>query len=117
MTTSQASKPTDTSTQVAVVRPMNVQVAPASKASTTSYKQAGLPGGGAALQPMYVQVSPGSGAEVDARARQLPEGAELHAGAIAPGLHPTPGQDLIYHGGKTIRHLVFTNFYVGGQAS
>ena len=37
------------------------------------------------------------------------------ASVIAPGLPPTPSHDLVYHGGKTIAHLTFTNFYVGGQ--
>jgi hypothetical protein len=37
------------------------------------------------------------------------------AAVIAPGIPPTPAHDLIYHGGKTIAHLTFTNFYLGGQ--
>jgi hypothetical protein len=36
--------------------------------------------------------------------------------AIAPGLHPTPEHDLIFRGGKTIPHLSYLNFYVGGAA-
>jgi hypothetical protein len=35
---------------------------------------------------------------------------------IAPGIAPTPAHDLLYHGGKTIPGLTFTNFYVGGNA-
>jgi hypothetical protein len=35
--------------------------------------------------------------------------------ALAPGIHPTPSHDLVFHGGKTIADLVFTNFYVGGS--
>jgi hypothetical protein len=35
---------------------------------------------------------------------------------IAPGLPPTPAHDLIYHGGKTIPNLTFTNFYVAGDS-
>jgi hypothetical protein len=34
---------------------------------------------------------------------------------IAPGLTPTPVHDLIFHGGRTIADLVFTNLYVGGS--
>lgn len=37
------------------------------------------------------------------------------AAVLAPGLPPTPDHDLIYHGGKTIATLTFTNFYVGGR--
>jgi len=33
---------------------------------------------------------------------------------IAPGLPPTPEHDLIFHGGKIIQDLTFTNLYVGG---
>jgi hypothetical protein len=33
----------------------------------------------------------------------------------APGVPATPEHDLVYHGGKTIADLVFTNFYVGGS--
>ncbi|MFB9327713.1 hypothetical protein ACFFSY_17435 [Paenibacillus aurantiacus] len=35
--------------------------------------------------------------------------------AIAYGRHPTPEQDLVFHGGKTIPHLSYLNFYVGGE--
>ncbi|MFI5394248.1 MAG: hypothetical protein ACHQ9S_01835 [Candidatus Binatia bacterium] len=35
---------------------------------------------------------------------------------IVPGIPPTPAHDLIFHGGKTIPNLTFTNFYVGGDA-
>lgn len=37
--------------------------------------------------------------------------------ARVPGLPATPSHDLIYHGGKTIPSLTFTNFYAGGQAA
>src|SRR5216684_287938 len=36
--------------------------------------------------------------------------------AIVPGIAPSPDHDLKYQGGKTIQHLRFTNFYVGGDA-
>ena len=70
------------------VRPMNVYVARGSLAEKTKRSLAGLPGG----QPPEPEV-------------------------IAPGLHPTPAHDLHFHGGKTIRNLNFTNFYVGGPGS
>ena len=35
---------------------------------------------------------------------------------LAPGVPPTPAHDLLYHGGKTIPNLTFTNFYVAGDA-
>src|SRR6516225_7658688 len=37
--------------------------------------------------------------------------------AIASGFHPLPQFDLHDRGGKLIRDLIFTNFYVGGQAA
>jgi hypothetical protein len=37
--------------------------------------------------------------------------------ALAPGLPPTPEHDLIFHGGKTITDLSFSNFYVGGSGA
>jgi hypothetical protein len=40
----------------------------------------------------------------------------MPAGAVrTPGVPATPEHDLVYHGGKTIANLVFTNFYVGGS--
>src|SRR5947207_9701992 len=39
----------------------------------------------------------------------------LNPEAIAPGLKPTPANDLIFHGGKTIPNLSFVNFYVAGE--
>jgi hypothetical protein len=64
------------------------------------------------VRPMNVIVAHGSRSEKSYRdwatALAPPE-------QIAPGLAPTPAHDLIYHGGKTIPNLTFTNFYVGGQ--
>ena len=37
--------------------------------------------------------------------------------ALAPGLAPSPSEDLRYRGGKTIPHLTFVNIYVGGDNS
>jgi hypothetical protein len=34
-----------------------------------------------------------------------------------PGIRSTPEHNLIFHGGKTIPHLVFTNLYIGGEDS
>ncbi len=67
-------------------RPMNVAVARGSRAEKVFLKKAGVPGGARALRE-----------------------------AIAPGLRPTPAHDLRFFGGKTIKDLAFTNFYIGGQ--
>ena len=66
------------------------------------------------LRPMNVHVRRGSKAEDKYRAMAginiaLPE-------ALAPGLPPTPAHDLIFHGGRTILELEYTNLYVGGDA-
>jgi hypothetical protein len=37
--------------------------------------------------------------------------------ALAAGFQPTPAEDLIYHGGKTIKDLTFTNLYIGDTAA
>ena len=69
-------------------------------------------------RPMNVAVAKGSDAEKTYRAMAgLPEAIAPTNEAIAPGLHPTPLHDLIFHGGKTIRHLTYTNFYIGGAAA
>ena len=62
---------------------------------------------------MNVHVARGSQAE--AKYRTL-AGATLRPEQIAPGVKPTPAHDLLYHGGKTIPALSFSNFYVGGDA-
>src|SRR5947209_5460818 len=69
-------------------------------------------------RPMNVVTAKGSKAEKSYRARAgLPAGAKLQPEAIAPGLHPTPKHNLVFHGGKTIQNLTFTNFFVGGPNS
>jgi hypothetical protein len=35
---------------------------------------------------------------------------------IAPGLPPSPAHDLVFHGGKTIPSLTFTNLYIAGDS-
>lgn len=65
------------------------------------------------VRPLRVFTRPNSKAESGFRRRvSMPS-----ALAIAPGIKPTPDHDLIFHGGKTIADLVFTNFYVGGSAA
>lgn len=72
----------------ATFRPMNVTVARGSQAERIFRGKAGLPGGDAALSK-----------------------------AIAPGVQPSPQHDLRFFGGKTVKDLTFTNFYIGGQAA
>lgn len=70
----------------------------------------------AGFRPMNVVVAQGSQAERQMRARAgLPGGTQAIAEAIAPGIPPRPRHDLIFHGGKTIPQLIYTNFFVGGQ--
>jgi hypothetical protein len=65
------------------------------------------------VRPLRVFVGHGTKAEKGFRSRMsMPE-----TEAIAPGVAPTPGHDLVFHGGHTIQDLVFTNFYVGGSAA
>jgi hypothetical protein len=56
------------------------------------------------IEPMRGIFRKGSRAEHIARART--------GRVIAPGFNPTPEHDLIFHGGKIIPDLVFTNLYI-----
>ncbi len=47
----------------------------------------------------------------------LPGGFKVTREALAPGFKTSPEHNLIFHGGKTIPNLTFTNFYVGGAQS
>lgn len=64
-------------------------------------------------RPMNIYVRRGSHAEDKYRA--LGGVPDLEPEQIAPGVPRTPRHDLLYHGGKTIQNLTFTNFYVGGN--
>src|SRR5262249_12127140 len=67
------------------------------------------------IRPLNVAVAKGSHAERFFRERAgLPGGEEAHPEVIAPGLHPSPRHDLRHFGGKVIKDLTFTNFYLGG---
>jgi hypothetical protein len=69
---------------------------------------------------LRVTVAPRTRAEEHARnlaARSIVAPRALTLEAIAGGFHPMPKLDLHDRGGKVIPDLVFTNFYVGGNAS
>ncbi|HZT78179.1 MAG TPA: hypothetical protein VFA27_16105 [Vicinamibacterales bacterium] len=67
------------------------------------------------MKIMRVFVRPRSIAE----AKRHPRASEHRpqAKALAPGFQPTPQHDLKFRGGRTIAHLAFTNFFVGGVAA
>jgi len=67
------------------------------------------------MKVMRVFVRPRSVAE----AKRHPRGADRApvAAVLAPGFQPTPQHDLKFRGGRTIAHLAFTNFFVGGAAA
>jgi len=46
----------------------------------------------------------------------LARATSLQPEQLAPGVKPTPAHDLVYHGGRTIPALSFSNLYVGGDA-
>lgn len=71
---------------------MKVAVAPGSKASQAYYAVAGLPG-------------------TKKKADQPIKKDRVE------GIKATPKENLIYRGGKTIRNLTYTNFYIGGKNS
>jgi hypothetical protein len=73
---------------------------------------------GSEFRPMKVQVRPGSAAERYHLARAALPGRGLPAPrAIVKGIAPSPLNDLIFHGGKTVPDMQFQNLYVGGSAS
>jgi hypothetical protein len=65
-------------------------------------------------RPMNVHVHRGSAAERKYRAVAGVPGLTPEEGAA--GLPSTPSHDLLFHGGKTIKDLTYTNFYVGADA-
>ena len=67
--------------------------------------------------PMRIQVQPGSEAEYlhYQRCRRYC-GAEPARTALAPGAAPSPQDDLIFRGGKTIAQAGFQNIYLGRPA-
>jgi len=67
-----------------------------------------------ASRPMNVYVRRGSRAED--KYRFLGGVPHLELEQRVPGVPPTPAHDLLFHGGKTILSLTFTNFYVGADA-
>ncbi len=64
------------------------------------------------FHPWNGVVAPGSPAEIALLRRW-----GIEDRAIAKGVRPSPAHDLIYHGGKTIQNLTFTNLYVGGASA
>jgi hypothetical protein len=66
------------------------------------------------LRPMNVHVRRGSRAEDKYRA--MAGIADFVPEQLAPGIPPTPAHDLIFHGGRTILNLAYTNLYVGGDS-
>jgi len=57
-------------------------------------------------RPLNAAVAHGSRAEAKYRKR-----------ALAPGVAPSPGEDLRYRGGRLLDDLTFTNFYLGGSGA
>lgn len=67
-----------------------------------------------AALPMRIQARKGSAAEKRYYTQSaLPGGQWRMPTAIAPGVSPRPLEDLIFHGGKTVRQMQFQNIYCG----
>ena len=68
-------------------------------------------------QPMRIQARPGSHAERAYYAKAaLPSGPWPNPKAIAPGIDPSPLDDLIFHGGKVVPQMEFQNIYLGSAS-
>jgi hypothetical protein len=73
-------------------------------------------------RPLNVFVKPGSKAELTcrryaAKAKVAAKEPPPHSEVIAQGFHPRPALNLRDRGGKIIRDLIYTNFFVGGAAA
>ena len=69
------------------------------------------------FRPMRIQARPGSLAERYYYSAASPSGEAVMPKAIAPGLAPSPEDDLVFHGGKVVPQMEFQNVYLGGTAS
>src|SRR5438552_15755173 len=66
------------------------------------------------VQPMRIQARKGSPVEKRYYNNSaLPGGKWPTPKVIAPGIDPVPLEDLIIHGGKTVRQMEFQNIYLG----
>ena len=69
-------------------------------------------------RPMNVQVKKGSYAEKYYRGiAGLPGRDAMRPFEIVPGVRASRAHDLIFHGGKTVPNMEYTNFFVGGKQS
>lgn len=69
----------------------------------------------AVMRPMNIVTLQSSDAEAKYRIRA---GASMNAKrALAPGLRSTPNHDLVFHGGRTLPALTYSNFFLGGNAA
>ena len=70
------------------------------------------------LRPMRIQARAGSGAEKKYYEKSaLPGRAWPMPKAIAPGIDPSPLDDLMFHGGKVVPQMEFQNIYLGRNSS
>jgi hypothetical protein len=68
-------------------------------------------------RPLNVSLLAGSGAHRAYYDRSGSSVSELTADAPAAGFPPRPALNLRFFGGRTIAHLVFANYYLGGAAA
>lgn len=67
--------------------------------------------------PMRIQARPGSKVEQNYYpSSRLPGAPWPDPREIAPGIKPSPIDDLIFHGGKVVPQMVFQNIYLGSSA-
>jgi Dyp-type peroxidase family len=76
------------------------------------------PDAGAGGQALNVVVRRGSEAAERVYASTPSYGEKpVEGDALAPGLSPSPAQDLVFHGGRTLARMSYANIYVGGQTA
>jgi hypothetical protein len=68
-------------------------------------------------QALHIQIASEAHRAAFHRALARTSRKPISMGDLAAGFVPTPQFDLVYHGGKTLPALAFTNLYVGGAAA
>ena len=70
-----------------------------------------------ALRPMRIQARAGSSAEKKYYEKSaLPGGIWPMPKVLAPGIDPSPLDDLMFHGGKVVPQMEFQNIYLGSNS-
>ena len=79
--------------------------------------EAGWGGGPGTEKVLHIHIASRAHSEAFHRAVARTRPQPISIGDLASGFPPTPQFDLVYQGGETLRDLVFTSIYLGGDAA